>query len=150
MAELLQSQSDQTVYSVFQPRVSFDTFPRPSSPDIADITSFTLAKKHKDYVFTKRSRTFLCGLDANDYSEYALEWLIDELVDDGDEVVCLRVIDPNSEVATGGSRKGEAKYREEAETLMRSIEARNRENKAVNLVLEFAVGKVEKMFTRMV
>lgn len=139
-------------HSVFQPRVSFDTFPRPSSttPDNPDITSFTLAKKHKDYAFTKRSRTFLCGLDANDYSEYALEWLIDELVDDGDEVVCLRVIDPNAEVVVGGGKKGESKYREEAEALMKSIEQRNRENKAINLILEFAVGKVEKMFTRMV
>src|SRR5579875_2192565 len=97
--------------SVFQPRVSFDTFPRASSqaPENADITSFTLARRHKDYAFTKRSRTFLCGLDANDYSEYALEWLIDELVDDGDEVVCLRVIDSNAEVVVGGGKKGESK-----------------------------------------
>lgn len=140
------------VCRVFQSRVSFDTFPRASSqaPDNVDITSFTLARRHKHYAFTKRSRTFLCGLDANDYSEHALEWLIDELVDDGDEVVCLRVIDPNAEVVVGGGKKGEPKYREEAETLMKSIEHMNRENKAINLILEFAVGKVEKMFTTMV
>lgn len=64
--------------------------------------------------------------------------------------MCLRVVDPNSEVVVGGGKKGEAKYREEAEALMKSVESRNRENKAVNLILEFAVGKVEKMFTRMV
>lgn len=65
-------------------------------------------------------------------------------------MVCLRVIDSNSEVVVGGGKKGEAKYREEAEALMKSIESRNRESKAINLILEFAVGKVEKMFTRMV
>ena len=73
--------------------------------------------------------------------------MIDELVDDGDEVVCLRVVDPNSEVAVGAKGKD---YKEEAVALMKNIEGRNRENKAVNLILEFAVGKVEKMFTRMV
>ena len=76
-----------------------------------------------------------------------MEWLIDELVDDGDEVVCLRVVDPNSEVAMGAKGRD---YREEAVALMKSVEEKNRENKAVNLILEFAVGKVEKMFTRMV
>ena len=106
-------------------------------------------KKHKDYSYTKRSRTFLCGLDSNDYSEYALEWLIDELVDDGDEVVCLRVIDPSADIASSLSiQKG--KYRHEAEAIMNQIEEKNHENKAINVILEYAVGKVEKVFTNMV
>jgi Universal stress protein family len=134
-----------TPNSVFEPRVSFDTWERQPK----DETSFTLVKKHKDYAYTKRSRTFLCGLDSNDYSEYALEWLIDELVDDGDEVVCLRVVDPGSDVASSNSVQ-QGKYREEAEALMSQIEVKNHENKAINIILEFAVGKVEKVFTNMV
>lgn len=135
------------VNSVFQPRVSFDTFDRPA--DFIEENSFTLIRKHKDYEYTKRSRTFLCGLDSNDYSEYALEWLIDELVDDGDEIVCLRVVEKDDKVA-GESSLDHGQYRAEAEKLMERIQAKNTENKAINLVLEFSVGKVNKVIDEMV
>lgn len=111
--------------------------------------SFTLNKKHKDYEYTKRSRTFLCGYDANEYSEYALEWLIDELVDDGDEIVCLRVVEEDAPIA-GGKSVREGLHREEAERIMRQMELKNTENKAINLVLEFAVGKIQEVIDEMV
>ncbi|KAL1610225.1 hypothetical protein SLS60_001890 [Paraconiothyrium brasiliense] len=124
---------------VFQPRVSFDTFDKPA--DFIEETSFTLIAKHKDYEYTKRSRTFLCGCDDNDYSDYALQWLIDELVDDGDEVVCLRVVEKDDTIASDRNvEKG--RYRAEAEALMKSVQAKNHENKAINLILEFAMGKI--------
>ncbi|KAF2199244.1 adenine nucleotide alpha hydrolases-like protein [Delitschia confertaspora ATCC 74209] len=127
-------------YSVFQPRVSFDTFDKPA--DFIEENSFTLVAKHKDYAYTKRSRTFLCGCDDNEYSEYALQWLIDELVDDGDEIVCLRVVeDPSAE---------KARYRAEAESLMKQVQSKNHENKAINVILEFAVGKVNKVIDEMI
>ncbi|KAF2107939.1 hypothetical protein BDV96DRAFT_588444 [Lophiotrema nucula] len=132
---------------VFQPRVSFDTFDKPA--DFIDENSFTLIAKHKDYEYTKRSRTFLCGCDDNEYSEYALQWLIDELVDDGDEIVCLRVVEKDSTVAAEHNVNN-GRYRSEAETLMGQIQQRNHENKAINLVLEFAVGKVNKVIDEMI
>ncbi|KAJ4349949.1 uncharacterized protein N0V89_008570 [Didymosphaeria variabile] len=132
---------------VFQPRVSFDTFDKPA--DFIEETSFTLIAKHKDYEYTKRSRTFLCGCDDNDYSDYALQWLIDELVDDGDEVVCLRVVEKDDTIASDRSvEKG--RYRAEAEALMKSVQAKNHENKAINLVLEFAMGKVNTVIDDMI
>lgn len=132
---------------MFQPRVSFDTFDKPA--DFIEETSFTLIAKHKDYEYTKRSRTFLCGCDDNDYSNYALQWLIDELVDDGDEVVCLRVVEKDDSIASDRSvEKG--RYRAEAETLMKSVQGKNHENKAINLVLEFAMGKVNTVIDDMV
>jgi hypothetical protein len=135
-------------YRLFRPRVSFDTFEKVDKKDEvgSEPPSFTLNQKHKDYEYNKRSRTFLCGLDSNDYSEYALEWLIDELVDDGDEVVCLRVLDP--EIAKAST--AENRYREEADIIMKQIEKKNHENKAINLILEFSIGKVEKVIKRMV
>jgi hypothetical protein len=135
-------------HSSFRPRVSFDTFEKLDKKDElgSEPPSFTLNQKHKDYEYSKRSRTFLCGLDSNDYSEYALEWLIDELVDDGDEIVCLRVVDP--ELAK--TSLPETRYREEAEEIMKGIEKKNHENKAINLILEFTIGKVEKVIKRMV
>ena len=45
--------------STYESRVSFDTFDNKEATDI----SFTLVSKHKDYAYTRRSRTFLCGTD---------------------------------------------------------------------------------------
>lgn len=91
----------------------------------------------------------MCGLDSNDYSEYALEWLIDELVDDGDEIVCLRVVEKDSNIAADPSVE-QGGYRRDAEQLMKQIQAKNVENKAINLILEFSVGKVNKVIEEMV
>ncbi|CAO2648053.1 Nn.00g089750.m01.CDS01 [Neocucurbitaria sp. VM-36] len=132
---------------VFRPRVSFDTFDRPA--DFIEESSFTLIAKHKDYEYTKRSRTFLCGFDENEYSVYALQWLINELVDDGDEIVCLRVVEKEDAIA--GDRSVETgRYRTEAEATMRDIQSRNHDNKAINLILEFSVGKVNKVIDDMI
>lgn len=131
----------------FQPRVSFDTFDKPA--DFIEESSFTLMAKHKDYEYTKRSRTFLCGFDENEYSTYALQWLINELVDDGDEIVCLRVVEKEDTIA--GDRSVETgRYKREADATMQDIQSRNHENKAINLILEFSVGKVNKVIDDMV
>ena len=53
----------------FRRSVGFDTFSNPSASDF----SLTLNRKHRDYEYTKRSRTFLCGTDTHDYSDTALE-----------------------------------------------------------------------------
>ncbi|KAH0537216.1 hypothetical protein FGG08_005958 [Glutinoglossum americanum] len=131
--------------STFQNRVSFDTF---DNKDAADF-SLTLNVKHKDYAYTRRSRTFLCGTDQNDYSEFALEWLIDELVDDGDEIVCLRVVDKDSKISSDSSLE-EGRYRLEAKKLLDQIIEKNTENKSISVVLEFAVGKVQETIQRMI
>ncbi|KAG9557766.1 adenine nucleotide alpha hydrolases-like protein, partial [Aureobasidium melanogenum] len=136
----------------FKPRVSFDTFDNRDASDF----SLTLSRKHREYEYTKRSRTFLCGTDTNDYSDTALEWLIDELVDDGDEVVCLRVVEKDSKEAAkwagGGSDRGgrERSYRKEANRMLERIEEKNTEDKAINIILEFSIGKVQDTIQRMI
>lgn len=106
--------------------------------------------KHKNFQATRQSRTFLCGTDQNDYSDFALEWLIDELVDDGDEIVCLRVVEKDSKIASDASVE-EGRYRKEAEKLLDSVIHKNRhDEKAISLVLELAVGKVQEIIQRMV
>ena len=132
--------------STYETRVSFDTF------DNRDATNFalTLQSKHKDYVYTPRSRTFLCGTDQNDYSESALEWLFDELVDNGDEVVCLRVVAKDSKINSDASVGG-GKYKTEAQHLLEQIQAKNKnDEKSISLVLEFSVGHVHDTIQRMV
>lgn len=132
--------------STYERGVSFNTF---DNPDAADF-SLTLNYKHKGYQCTRRSRTFLCGIDQNDYSDFALEWLIDELVDDGDEIVCLRAVEKDSTIANDtGIETG--RYRKEAEKLFKQVIHKNsQDEKAVSLVLELAVGKIQDIIQRMV
>ncbi|OJD19032.1 hypothetical protein AJ78_00983 [Emergomyces pasteurianus Ep9510] len=132
--------------SAYNRGVSFDTFDNRDATDF----SLTLNYKHKDYHPTRRSRTFLCGTDQNDYSDFALEWLIDELVDDGDEIVCLRVVEKDSKIASDASVE-ERRYRQEAQKLLDQVIAKNsQDEKAISLVMELAVGKVQEIIQRMI
>jgi hypothetical protein len=79
-----------------------------------------------------------------------LEWLIDELVEDGDEIVCLRVVDPGSKINSDASVQ-QGKYKSEAHELLEQIKAKNKDDeKSINLILEYAVGKVPETIQRMV
>ncbi|KAI9790418.1 MAG: hypothetical protein M1833_001935 [Piccolia ochrophora] len=135
----------ETPSRAFENRVSFDTFDNKDASDY----SLTLNSKHKDYHYTQRSRTFLCGTDQNDYSDFALEWLIDELVEDGDEVVCLRVVDKDSKISSDAS-VAERRYQAEAKKLLDQVIEKNTEEKAISLILEYAVGKVHDTIQRMI
>ncbi|KIV89688.1 hypothetical protein PV10_07067 [Exophiala mesophila] len=132
--------------SNYQRGISFDTF---ENRDAAS-EAFTLNYKHRDYTATSRSRTFLCGTDAKDYSEYALEWMLDELVDDGDEIVCLRVIEKDAKTAVDRTYD-RGKYRHEAQKLLDSVIKKNSsEEKAISIIMELAVGKVQEIFQQMI
>lgn len=59
------------------------------------------------------------------------------------------MVEKDSTIAADPSvEKG--RYRSEAEGLMRQIQSKNHENKAINLILEFAIGKVNKVIDEMV
>ncbi|KAL8791080.1 MAG: hypothetical protein Q9213_000287 [Squamulea squamosa] len=136
--------------SKYERRVSFNTFDNRDATDY----SFHLATKHKDYQYSQRSRTFLCGTDDNDYSYDAIEWLIEELVEDGDEIICLRVVDKDSKFASDSSLRN-GTYKKEAEQLLEKIKNKNKDReeekeKAIGLAIEFAVGKVPEVFQRMI
>ena len=133
-------------HRTYQRGVSFDTFDNRDATDF----SLTLNYKHKDYHNTRRSRTFLCGTDQKDYSDFALEWLIEELIDDGDEIVCLRVVEKDSKIASESSVE-QGKYRQEAQKLLEQVIKKNSvEEKAISFVIELAVGRVQEIIQRMV
>lgn len=131
--------------SKFQDRVSFDTFHNADATDF----SLTLNVKHRGYKHTVRSRTFLVGINNDDYSDNALEWLLTQLADDGDEVICLRVVDKDSKISSDKSVE-KKQYQDEAKMLMDAIQLKNKSNRAVSIVLEFAVGKLQHTFQKMV
>ncbi|KAK0552454.1 hypothetical protein OC845_001720 [Tilletia horrida] len=112
--------------------------------------SFTLQVKSKGYRRTRNTRTFMCAADGNSYSTHALEWLLDNLVEDGDEVVALRVLDAANSAGPGSDNsdseeeahddKRLEEYREEANELLRSIEDLNDEmggDRRISIVVEF-------------
>ena len=105
--------------------------------------SLTLNVRHKGYQARRRSRTFMVGVDEHAYSDYALQWLLDELVDDGDEIVCVRVIEKEIRVM-------DKAYQDEAQSVIEAIQERNASNKAISIILEYAVGKVHGTFQKLV
>lgn len=85
----------------------------------------------------------MVGVDKNYYSDFALQWLLDELVDDGDEIICVHVLDAES-------RLTDKQYEDEARSLMRSILKKNGANRALSFVLEYSLGKLHSTFQRLV
>jgi hypothetical protein len=140
--------TDSSPNSRFQDHVSFDTFSK-EEPTDKNTISFTLNVKHRGYKYKRRSRTFMVGIDENAYSDYALQWMLEELVDDGDEIICLHVVDRDSKISSGSSLE-KKQYQEEARQLMDSIQAKNDANRAISIVLEYAVGKIHSTFQKMV
>ncbi|KAI1862736.1 uncharacterized protein JN550_010073 [Neoarthrinium moseri] len=126
----------------FQSHVAFDNIPLGESTDFNPI-AFTLNAKHAGYQSSRRSRTFMVGVDDNAYSDHALQWLLEELVDDGDEVICVRVI----ETAT---RLTNTAYQEHAQALMDICQSKNKKNLAISLVVEYAVGKLHNTFQHLI
>ena len=85
----------------------------------------------------------MVGVDEHAYSDYALVWLLNNMVDDGDELVCVRVLE-------NAPRSGEKNYREDASRLLQAIMAKNDLNKAISIVLEYSVGKLHATFQQLV
>ncbi|KAJ8064901.1 hypothetical protein OCU04_007205 [Sclerotinia nivalis] len=133
----------------FQGKVSFDSIGSLSEPTERNTRSYTQNSKHEGYQYKRSSRTFMVGIDENSYSDIALQWMLEELVDDGDQIICLRVVDKDSKMIT--DRALEIKqYQQEARELLDAIQKKNDDNRAVSIVLEYAIGKVHTTFQKMV
>ena len=126
----------------FQNHVSFDNLPIGEATK-HNMPALTINVKHNGYKAGRRSRTFMVGADENAYSDYALQWLLDELVDDGDEVVCVRVVEKEVRYSDGS-------YLSDAQAIMRDIVAKNGTQRALSFVLEYAVGKLHGTFQKLV
>jgi hypothetical protein len=73
----------------YTPKVSFDTFENSA----ASMFSFTLQAKSDGYERSPSSRVFLCASSPDESGRHALDWTIESLVQDGDELVVFRGID---------------------------------------------------------
>ncbi|KAF9434325.1 hypothetical protein BGZ76_008198 [Entomortierella beljakovae] len=63
-------------------RVGFDTI---SCDDTSEYT-FTFQTKTEGWKRTKSTRTFLVGTDLNNYSAHALQYVVENMIEDGDEI----------------------------------------------------------------
>lgn len=135
----------------FQNHVAFDNLPLGDATK-SNTPSFTLNVRHSGYQAKRRSRTFMVGVDEHAYSDYALQWLLDELVDDGDEVVCVRVIErePRAFEKEKDNKDASKVYKDDAQKLMDAIIEKNGANRAISVILEYAAGKLHSTFQKLV
>ena len=74
------------------------------------------------------------------------------MVEDGDEVICLRVVETDPKSKEGATSTQMATYKEDAKELLRQIQKKNdaADKKAISIIIEFAVGNVEQTILHMV
>jgi hypothetical protein len=70
-------------------------------------------------------------------------WVLESLVDDGDEVVCVGVVE-------NPVRSGDRNYQEDAKRLLQTIQDKNTTNRAIIIVLKYSVGKLHSTFQQLV
>ncbi|KAK3357024.1 hypothetical protein B0T25DRAFT_144776 [Lasiosphaeria hispida] len=124
----------------FRQHVGFDNLPVGEATK-NNTSSFTLHVRHQGYQPSRRSRTFMVGVDEHAYSDYALVWLLNKMVDDGDEIVCVRVLE--------STPRPDKDYQGEAKKLLQAIQTKNELNKAISIILEYSVGKLHATFQQL-
>ncbi|KDR76905.1 hypothetical protein GALMADRAFT_95530 [Galerina marginata CBS 339.88] len=127
----------------YTPKVSFDTFENP----VASMFSFTLQVKSAGYRRTRNTRVFLCASSPDESGREALDWCLEALVQDGDELIVFRGLDEDV------LDKPHDALRAEARALMLSIQAKSVEydaDRKLSLILEFIPGKITDTIDRLI
>ncbi|KAG0371544.1 hypothetical protein BGX24_001523 [Mortierella sp. AD032] len=133
-------------------RVGFDTLGCDTPAEYA----FTLQARTDGWRRTRKSRTFLVGTDLNEYSSHALQWVMENMIEDGDEIVALRVVpvelrDSFAKSGIPSFQGQEVAARSEATKIMEMIREKNRtKQKQVNIVVEYVVGAVRDTIQHMI
>lgn len=73
----------------YTPKVGFDTFENPQ----ASMFSYTLHVQSEGYARTKNTRVFLCAASPDESGTQALDWVLENLAQDGDELIIFRGAD---------------------------------------------------------
>lgn len=137
--------SDSDMRPGYERKVGFDTMVDAEDTPNGYFT-FCLQVKSQGYLRTKNTRTFMCAVDDNTYSERALEWLMESLVSDGDEIVAVRVLEGDPDEID------QEAARDEARELMASIVQLNDEvgGNSISIVVEFVAGQAYGKITNTV
>lgn len=95
--------------------------------------SFTLHVQSDGYARSRATRVFLCASSPDESGRYALDWALESLVQDGDELIVFRGIDPEDlggwlvlpgpmQMFNYNLEKDHEVVREDARELMRQIQ----------------------------
>ncbi|CAK5270967.1 unnamed protein product, partial [Mycena citricolor] len=127
----------------YTPKVSFDTFENP----VASMFSFTLQVKTAGYVRNRHTRVFLCAAGPDESGKEALDWSLEALVQDGDELVVCRGIQEDV------FEKDHDPIREEARQLLMQVQAKSVEydpDRKLSIIVEFIPGRVTETIDRLI
>ena len=97
--------------------------------------SYTLAVKHKAYSPKGYTRVFMVEVEDCASPNVALQWLLDELVEDGDLIVCVHIARHVFNLTAD-------EHKQEARILLETIMAKVDEDRAISIILEFAGGRI--------
>lgn len=107
-----------------------------SSSNDDTFNSFSISSKHEEYQQTYGSRTFLCALSSVSTSWRALKWLVERVMEDGDELLCLKVEKETSKSTEYYKTKSEETLTQIVHTIVDS------KVKKINIVVELCLGSV--------
>jgi len=109
--------------------------------------SYTLSAKSEGYARNRATRVFLCAASRDASGSQALDWALDGLVQDGDELIVFRGVDQED------LDKDHDLVREEARELLRMIEQKSIEydsNRKVSIIVEYIAGRVTDTIDRLI
>lgn len=141
--------SSLSIDSPFQKRISFDTIPQHNQPTSSFFSrssntknvdglhaSFSVSSKHQNHCTTYWSRSFLCSMSSLNNSRRALEWLVKNVMENGDELICLKVVHSDAY---------ESRYQKEAEDIMKTVLKTVDPALQIKIIVEVAVGSLKQV-----
>lgn len=147
----------------YTPKVSFDTFENSA----ASMFSFTLQAKSDGYERSPSTRVFLCASSPDESGLQALDWTIESLAQDGDELVVFRGIDqddlgrelfrfyeqPVTQMNLPSTERDHDIVRDEARDLLLRIQDKCVEvdsDRKLSIIVEYIAGKVTTTIDRLI
>ncbi|KAI8443235.1 hypothetical protein BY996DRAFT_4654684 [Phakopsora pachyrhizi] len=110
--------------------------------------SFTLQAKSSNFKPRRDSRCFLVATDGEYYSIEALDWLMTSLVEHGDEVVVLQVVQAGGSAYKTLVIENEEHTKNEAQEVL--LHVLNKNDRQITVTVEFVIGHVIKTIQRMI
>ncbi|TFY68263.1 hypothetical protein EVJ58_g1107 [Rhodofomes roseus] len=108
---------------------------------------YTLHVQSEGYSRNRGTRVFLCASGPDESGKQALDWALESLVQDGDELIVFRGVDSEE------LEKEHDQYREDARDLMRYIQEKCVEDDAerkLSIIVEYIAGKVPQTIDRLI
>ncbi|ANB15901.1 Usp (universal stress protein) family protein [Sugiyamaella lignohabitans] len=111
-----------------------------------DMSSFVVQTRHKGYKTSISSRTILFSLTTKEYSDQSLRWTLKNLLEDGDELVCLKMYHSSDELESIAADYGKRiMYQKRAEAILDGIVSMVDPDLKINIVVELGIGKVKAL-----